>query len=450
MRIVLTLLAACFFCTASVAQKTRQELEKENQQYKKEMQELEKLAKENKNQTAQTYTAVKLQANKIAIQEKVINNISNDINLLDNNIYTIQKDINRYDRILDTLKQEYAKSMVYAYKNRSNYDFLNFVFSANSFNDAVKRIAYLKSYREYREMQGENILRTQELRKQRIEQITGVKRDKSKVLEVKSSEVDDLAKQKAEQDRKLAELKKNAGQIAARYAEKKKQMNKIISMIAAIRKEEIRKAKEAAKIAAAEKARKRKEEEDRIRKQKEADRLAAIKSGATPKTDPVVKAPKTERVKVEKTEPEKSEFPAEYNIATSGFKNSKGSLPWPVSSGHILLHYGRNELGGNNIIVFDGISIGTDVGTPVKCIKEGVVSAVQSIDGDAMVVLVRHGEYFTSYSNIGGVSVRQGQQVSAGQVLGKVLRNLDGVGAVDFMISDEKGEKDPQQWLQRR
>ena len=132
------------------------------------MEQTEKMLNNNKAKTKENLVQWKLINDKVNLQDRIIDNISKDINLLDNNIYTNQSDINRYDKLLDTLNEEYAKSMVYAYKNRSNYDFLNFIFSAASFNDAIKRITYLKYYRNYREMQGENILRTQELRKQRI------------------------------------------------------------------------------------------------------------------------------------------------------------------------------------------------------------------------------------------------------------------------------------------
>ena len=193
-------------------QPTREELEKQRNELKKELEQIERLKQENANKTKGTYAEWKLANDKVVLQDRVIDNINKDIYLLDNNMYTIQRDINKYDRLLDTLKQEYAKSMVYAYRNRSNYDFINFIFSAKSFNDAIKRISYLKSYRNYRQMQGENILRTQELRRKRMEELSGVKEKKTVVLEDKSKEMKALEKQKLEKDRILAELKKKGKQ----------------------------------------------------------------------------------------------------------------------------------------------------------------------------------------------------------------------------------------------
>ena len=161
--------------------KSREELEKQRQQLRKEIEETEKLLNSNKAQTKENLLQYNLISKKVNLQDRVIDNINRDLNRLDDNMYLISKDVRRYDLLLDTLKQEYAKSMVYAYKNRSSYDFLNFIFSSANFNDAMKRISYLKSYRNYREMQGDNIVRTQDLRKKRIQDLNGTKQEKSPI-----------------------------------------------------------------------------------------------------------------------------------------------------------------------------------------------------------------------------------------------------------------------------
>jgi hypothetical protein len=100
-------------------QPTREELEKQRNELKKNWNKLRKLKQENANKTKGTYAEWKLANDKVVLQDRVIDNINKDIYLLDNNMYTICAGINKYDRLLDTLKQEYAKSMVYAYRNRA-------------------------------------------------------------------------------------------------------------------------------------------------------------------------------------------------------------------------------------------------------------------------------------------------------------------------------------------
>ena len=150
-KFIFNIIVFSLFGLALHAQDTREELEKQRTQLKKEMEQTQKLLNSNKLKTKENLVQWKLINDKVNLQNRLIDNIGKDINILDNNIFTNQREINRYNKLLDTLKEEYAKSMVYAYKNRNNYDFLSFIFSAASFNDAIKRIAYLKYYRTYRE-----------------------------------------------------------------------------------------------------------------------------------------------------------------------------------------------------------------------------------------------------------------------------------------------------------
>lgn len=422
---------------ASLAQPvTREELEKQQAQLKKELEETAKLLNDNKTKSKENYVQWKLINDKVNIQDRIIDNISRDINLLDNNLYTTQRDINRYDRLLDTLKQEYAKSMVYAYKNRSNYDFLNFIFSSGSFNDAIKRITYLKSYRNYREMMGENILRTQEFRKKKVEELSGTKKQKSEVLKAKDKEMTALASEKQEKDRILNELKKQGKQLNKQLTATQNQLKKVNNAISAA----IKRAMDDARRMAVKKA-----------ADEEAERLKALKNNPTTTTAPSASNPtvKTRRPDVKKEAPASILLNAENITVNTNFVNNRGSLPWPVDKGYPLLHFGSNQLPSGTILVTDGITVATDIGAPVKSIFDGTVSSVVYVD-EMQVVIIQHGKYFSAYSNLTNVSVQKGQSVKMGQVIGKAASNLDGVGAVDFYINDEKTKFDPEKWLRRR
>ena len=423
------------FGTVAIAQPvTREELEKQKLQLKKELEQTQQMLNENKTKSKENYVQWKLINNKVNIQDRIIDNINRDINLLDNNLYTTQKDINRYDRLLDTLKQEYAKSMVYAYKNRSNYDFLNFIFSAASFNDAIKRITYLKSYRNYREMQGENILRTQELRKKRIEELTGTRQKKTVVLQSKDLEMTVLEKEQKEKDRILGELKKQGKQLNDKVAATKRQLAKVDNTIKAAIKRAMADAKKMALKEAADIA---------------AKKLAAEKIAAKNNTNITTPATTKTSVAGTKKTPESVLLNAENITVNANFIGNRGSLPWPVDKGYVLMHYGPNQLPSGTKLVTTGLTIATDIGMSVKCIFDGKVSSVVYVD-DMQVVIIQHGKYFTTYSNLLNVSVQRGQEVKTGQTIGKAAANLDGVGAVDLYIQDEKVNFDPEKWLRRR
>jgi septal ring factor EnvC (AmiA/AmiB activator) len=434
----------CFTALFSFAQKTREELEKERNDLKREMDEMEKLLKANKNETKASYVDWQMISKKVNLQDRVIENLNKDLRVLDNNMYTIQKDINRYDRVLDTLKEEYAKSMVYAYKNRSNYDFLNFIFSAENFNDAIKRVAYLKSYRSYREMQGQNILRTQNLRKQRIEDLGGAKVKKNTTLQVQSKEMQTLEEQKKEKDRILADLQKQGKQLSNQMAAKQKQMKKVNGAITAAIKRAQDEARKAALAKAAEDERRR----------KEADRLAAKNNtpATNPATNPTTSTTKTVKTPVAKSPAKKVEsiLLNDENIAlNNSFEKNRGSLPWPVDNGGVSMHFGNNPLPDGGSIVTTCTTIATAIGTPVKAIFDGEVVAAYPNDEQPFVV-IQHGKYFTTYTNLSGVTVSKGQQVKYGQVLGKVAAGYDGRGSIDFYMSNESSSFDAEKWLRRR
>lgn len=413
-------------CAQPPASKEQQELERQRQQLKKELEDAQRELDRNRKTTRENMSTLAVINRKLNIQENMIANINREINLMDNNIYKSQRDINKLQLLLDTLKQEYAKSMVYAYKNRSSSDFLNFIFSSSSFNDAIKRISYLKSYRNYREMQGENILRTQVLLRTRIEELSGTKKKKNEVLQVQSKAVDALQVQQEEKNKIVAKLKAEGKELNKQIAAKKQQMQTVNKAIAAAIKRAIKEAND----------------------EKRRRDLAAANAAKAPATGSVAKPKRAEKEPAKK--PESVLLATEADVTlNSNFERNRGNLPWPVGSGYLLLHYGPNTLGNGVEVVSQGISIGCDIGTSVKAVFDGEVLLVNNYD-DVQMVVIKHGRYFTGYSNLSGVSVSKGQQVKVGQVIGRAAANLDGVGAVDFQLSNEKSEMNPESWLKRR
>ncbi len=431
-RIIATITFLLLSFAAAVAQppvsKEQQDLENERQRLKKELEQAQRSLDDVKKTTKENLSTLAHINRKLSIQENMVNNINREINLMDNNIYRSQRDINKLQLLLDTLKQEYAKSMVYAYKNRSNSDFLNFIFSSSSFNDAIKRINYLKSYRNFRELQGDNILRTQALLKTRIQELSGTKKKKNEVLLVQSKAADALQAQQEEKNKLVAQLKAKGKELNNQIAAKKKQMTKVNNAITAAINRAIKEAKDAAA--------------------KAAKAAAASNSSSTATTTRPSSKPKSSEAPVKTQASVLLATEADVTL-NANFERNKKNLPWPVSSGYLLLHYGENTLGNGVVVNSEGISIGCDIGTPVKAIFDGEVLLVNNYD-DVQMVVIKHGRYFTGYSNLSGVSVSKGQTVKVGQVIGRAAANLDGIGAVDLQVSNEKSGMDPAAWLKPR
>lgn len=423
-KLILTILVVCLFLDAGAQGKD--ELQKQRQQLKQEIEETERVLNETKKTTKENVVTLSLINRKLDLQGNVIDNITGQLQFIEHDIYKSQREVNKLARVLDTLKQEYSKSMVYAYKNRNSYDFLNFIFSASGFNDAVKRITYLKSYRNYREQQGENIVRTQHLLQQRINELSGNKQKKNVVLQEKNKEMTVLEKQQAEKEKVVAKLKGRQKELTAQINNKRKQDAKLRGMITTMIKKEIAIANERARLKA----------------------IADAKNNTRPvnnKTDvavtrPTIRTPKRTESVLVSSEADR--------MLDASFERNRGSLPWPAD-GFIISHFGRNVL--TDRVEYDnpGVNIGTSVGGSVKAIFDGEVTLVNSMDGK-QVVFIKHGKYFSVYSNLSSASVQRGQTIKTGQVVGRAGANDEGQGQVDLIIMKESNNVNPEQWLRRK
>ena len=428
-----------------MAQSTaQQELEKQRLELKREIEQTQELLDKNKKNTKESLGQLSLINRKLNLQENIIENISKDINLLDNSIYKSQRDINRLQVLLDTLKQEYAKSMLYAYKNRSSSDFLNFIFSASSFNDAIKRVTYLKSYRNYRELQGDNILRTKVLLNKNIEALTGNKIKKGEVLQTRSKELSILETQQQEKNQILKNLKQQGKELNNQIAAKKKQMQKVSNAIAAA----IKRAQETARKEALAKALEEKAKRDAAEKAAEKNKLAIEKGNAAVVAKPVPLKPEKALPISVRQESILLGNDAEVKL-NANFISNKGTLPWPVDKGYMIMRFGPQKLDIGVVVDNPGITIGSEIGTSVKALFDGEVSSVTNIE-NMQVVIIKHGAYFTTYSNLSGVNLSRGQDIRTGQIVGKVAPNDEGIGSIDLIISNEKSNLNPEGWLRRR
>ncbi len=431
--IIISFLLPVLFYSVSFAQtEDKDALQKQREKLKQEIAETEKALSAVRKTAKVNIGGLTLINKKINLQGNVIDNIAGEIKTLNSNIYNSQKEINNLSRVLDTLKVEYAKSMVYAYMNRSNYDFMNFIFSASSFNDAIKRITYLKSYRNYREMQAENIVRTQQMLEGRIRMLSGTKQKKNEVLEERDKELTALEKQQLEKQKIVDKIKGQQKELTAQVNAKKKQDSKLRNMITAMIRREIQ-------LARAEAAKKEKERLAALKKASAADAGTASAntsaSSASSKAAPSATKASTSVL-----------VTTEADIALdANFEKNRGSLPWPAT-GFVIAHFGANKLPGGINYDNPGVTIGTKIGESVKAVFDGEVTLVSYIE-DRQAIFLKHGKYFTVYSNLASASVQRGDVIKTGQTIGKAGANDDGQGQVDFILMKESNNVNPESWL---
>jgi murein hydrolase activator len=426
----LLILTFCIFSVVLAFSQTQDKarMERERQEIQAEIRSLQSSLSKVKGQKKETLAKLAMLQRKLELQDRLISNISKEIRIISDDIYSSNLEINRLQRQLDTLKKEYAQSVVYAYKNKSSYDYLNFIFSSSSFNDAMKRVSYLRSYRAYRQQQVTNIQETQKLIEDRKRQLLGKQTQKKSALENQQHQMAQLAEQKKEKDAVVAKLKSREKDLSKEMAIKKKRDNILRGQIAAIVRREIERA--------------RKEEADRQAALRKKEAEANKASGSTATTS----APAPAKKKAEVSYLTLNEG---QRVLAASFERNRGSLPWPVDNGVVTIPFGTSKVEG---LTMDnpGITISTpSAGTTVKAVFDGEVSAVSNT-GEGMMVMIRHGKYFTVYSNLSGASVSRGDQVRTGQAIGRTAGADDGTGGqLDFMLMIESRNVNPSPWLRR-
>jgi len=444
---ILQLLLLIFVFVNGFAQTSpsREELQKQEQNLRKELEDLNNLKNQIQKNKKTTLAQINVIKNKIAKRESLINSIAQQVNIIDKTIATNQQDVEKLSRDLDTLKSRYQKSIIFAYKNRGGYEYLNFLFSANSFNDAVKRITYLKNYRQNREAQAKTIALSQKDLNDKIDLLGLNKKDRIQTLNVQSDQLKVLVDDRKEQTKIISELKGKEQEVTAQLKFKEAQRKKMqSSLLAIIRKE------------TAEAERKEKERLAKLKSANEASNNAksdASNGGKTAvKNGGKVGAVEGGLTSTGGNRPYSAlETTEEGREASILMENSKGNLPWPVDKGNVFVHYGVENVPGTKLNRnSDGIELAVPKGSSVKSIANGVVKYTGDING-YLTVYIQHGKYFSTYTYLSSISVAVGQEVKAGTLLGRSGINLEGEGALLFMINNERGSfLDPENWLKNR
>lgn len=369
----------------------------------------------NKNLSLKEVRALNAQ---IRLREKKIGIINSEVKLLDNQISDNANTVRALQSQLVKLKKEYAAMVLFAFRNQSSYSKLMFIFAAQNFNQAYKRLKYLQQFSEYRKKQAQYIEGTQ------------------KELNIKISELD---KNKQEKSHLLSDQQKEKKTLGIQKNSKSKVLNSLTSQEKKLKQELTKKQRESAVLnRAIQNAINREIEAARKRAEAEA-RAAAAKAKAENKDAPDYK-PVASGSSILAATPESAKL-------SSDFLGSRGSLPWPVTNGMVIEDFGNHTIGRNVTTENNGVDIKTAPGSQVRAVFAGEVAAVQNISG-SYAVLIRHGEYFTVYSNLKSASVSRGQKVSLKQNIGIVITDpIDGTTEVHFEVRKGATPMNPAGWL---
>ncbi len=414
----LILLLFVLFLTPVFAQTTSEKLKKEQQALEKNISNTVLLLEKTKSTLKTSQQDLMLLNSQISNREKLLRNYDNQIRNADVRITEKSKQIESLKEQVEGLKTQYAKLLQYAYKNRNKYGQLMYIFASEDYYQALKRAKYLDKIQELLKKQFTLIEQHQNLIAKEIKAIETEKTYKQTLLGEKKQERNALVNDQDKQTQVYNELKKQEGTIFAKLQEEEAKRAQLKAQIdAAIKKE----------IAEAE-AKRQKAEAEALAKRKAAEKAEAERKAREAAKNTATK-PETPTTPVKETPVAKPERPIELPetkeaIALSNnFENNKGKLPWPVEKGSITEGFGKNAhptIAGvytNN----NGVDITTPKNANVRAIFDGEVSSVISIAGAGKVVIIKHGNYRTVYSNLQNVYVNQGDKITTKQAIGSLL-----------------------------
>ncbi len=351
---------------------------------------------------------------KIKSREKLINNISNQISGLDEDIEKTQQDIAAKTSEVEKMKSDYAKMLRRSYENITLQNQLAFIISAPSFYDAIRRYSYLLKIAEYRRSQAKAIQKSIGELQGKKEDLQETKSQKENLLLKQTAQKQELETEKKEKDVAVARLQEKEKKLRKSQQEKSKAVQQLNNRIQAIIEEEIRLA--------------RKKAEEQARKGTGNTKDVTVKKGST-ETIPLT---------------------PEEQALSKDFSSNRGKLPWPVVRGQIVSPFGKHEhpvLKGV-MVENNGVDIQTEAGSEARAVFGGKVVSIFYLPTYHNCVMIKHGEYFTIYSNIENVTVSANQTISTRQNLGKLYTDKnEQLTKVHLEIWKGKDKLNPETWL---
>lgn len=431
MKNVINLLLFLSLTWLSFAQQDQKQLKREQQKLEKRISNTKKLLSKVKNNSQASLNEIRLIENQIKSREALVNLFDNQVRTAEMKIVQKKIEIKRLRTKLSTLKQQYRKMFLYAYKHRGNYNKVMYLLASSDYNEALRRNRYLKKVAKVQRKQAALIKQHQQLIYKEINQIDKEKQIKQQALLEKQNERQLIEKDKVKKEKSYQKFKKEEQALVSQLKEDERKKIQLKKQIDAAIRADI--AKEQAREAA------RKAEQ--AKKQEKTPTTTAPTSSTTTAATPA---------------PKRVATPVSTEGAAIGksFETNRGRLPWPVDNGSVTEKFGRNyhpTLSGiewNN----NGIDITCNKGSRVRAVFEGEVTTVFSVPGAGKVVIVKHGAYRTVYGNLAETFVGVGSKVSTKQAIGTLL-NDNGVSVCHFEVHQVVGVNpvtlNPSLWIGR-
>lgn len=425
-KVIFSIFFVCFGMALAYGQSSA-ELKKQREKIDAEIAQIQRVLQNKLKEKALSQSEVSALSRQLTLREDKITTINRELQLINNQINTNTKEVAALEAELEKMRRDYEKMVLFAFRNKNAHNKMMFIFASKDFNQAFKRVKYLQQFTDARKIKVAEIEETQHQIKLRLAQLEQDKQVQAALLKEQQAERDVIARDRSQHQQQLNQIVKEERGFKTQLTQKQQERKRIEAAL----KNAIARELEIA----------RRMEEERLRK------LAEDEARRTGKT--VEEAEKTVASEA-RTGSDLLNTTPEAKKLSADFRSNRGRLPWPVTRGNIVRNYGSVTYENNVRDFYDYIRIRTSDNAPVRAVFAGDVISVVRV-GASWAVIVRHGEYFTLYSNLRTASVKRGQKVSTGATLGTADSDADeGFSYVDLTIYQGQSALNPSQWIARQ
>ena len=368
--------------------------------------------RENATRNSNALNTLALVQQKIDLRRGLIREGEQEIARLDGEIRRKQMRIDSLQVRLDTMSFYYNKLVKGAYKNRDARVWYMYIIASENLAQGLRRYSFLKNLSREMNNQGIKIKEAKAALEGEKEQLAGLRSEAAALQQERLAEMERLRREEATAQQTIQVLKREKSRYQSQLNAKRKEVEALNREIARIIEE-------------------------------------AVKEAAKAKTASTA-SPSNSRRSTTSSSSNKAAEPIDYTLGNE-FSSNKGKLPWPAE-GPVVEKFGAQYHPVYTQLKLpdsEGISIALANGTQVKAVFDGVVKSVIVQPGYNKCVLVQHGDYFTFYCKLGTVSVKAGDKVQTGQVLGAV-EPIGGSTQLHFQLWSSKGPQNPVPWLRPR
>lgn len=458
MRSVFTLLLLSIVILPAFSQTSKiKELENKRKLALREIESTTLLLNQTKKSTASLLSRINLLSEQINSRQQVISLLAEEVKAINKQQLIAEGEIKQLEAKLKDQQKSYAKAVEEMVLRKQGTNKLIFVLSGKSLAESLRRMKYLKDYSEWRNTQIVEIKEKQQELKVKKEALDKSKRDKLALLGSREKEQTNLKIEEEVRQKEADNASKKQKELQDLLTTKQKQADNLNVQIEKLIAQEVARQEREARRLAQQQARREAEAKRKAAAEKAAKEAAAKAkaNSATPKTPKVEpKAPVEAEPEIEVSETriaETSIAKENFNLS-SNFASNKGRLPIPVTGKYSITgRFGTHQHSRFRVTTNSGgIDIQAQAGAQARSVFGGEVTRIVAFPGFNNCIIVRHGGYYTFYGNIQSISVKQGQKVSAGQVLGQVYTDSDtGNAQLHFQLWKGTTKLNPEPWLSR-